>query len=286
MNRNMFTADLIPEFAEQTEWRSIFLRSESIRRYEAFDARKLEHWHRCCCMASTVCEGRTPSPRDQSQGCNKEQQIVSYWQDARQRSAHRDDLSPHRSDHSRERMRHRCRPIPTILLLSVLHACTNPSEPISAVQVAHKAQPPAAELGSGIQQAIAYSYELTGGNLDIGPDVLALCPKAKHPRFVNDTSRSLRAFEQKLVSIAECMRSGRMKGESLALTGHSEQGGDPNYRLALGARRADTVRYALVRLDVPENRIHVSSSDEMEAAGRDAGNSKQQRRVNIELADP
>jgi len=181
-------------------------------------------------------------------------------------------------------MLHRTRPLPAILLFAVLiSACTSEPPPKAPVQSTPSS---AVELGPGEQQAIADSYGRTGGNLDIDPDILALCPKVKAPVFGDDPSRVRRDFEQALISIAECMQTGRMKDKTVVLVGHAEGRGDADYRLALGGRRADSVRYALVRLDVPEDRIHVSSSDEIEAAGRIVDASKQERRVDVKLAGP
>lgn len=169
-----------------------------------------------------------------------------------------------------------------LLLILLSGACTTSSGPTTTVQAPQHA-PPA--LGQGSQRAITYSHTLTGGNLDIDPGVLALCPDVNPPSSVTDSSDTRQGFEQALISIAHCMLSGGMKGKSLVLVGHPERRADPDYSLALGVRRADTVRYALVRLDVPEDRIHVSSSEEIEAAGLDADTSKQERRVDILLAD-
>lgn len=134
------------------------------------------------------------------------------------------------------------------------------------------------------QSAIAKSNHETGGKLNIDPSVLALCPDVKPPLFDYDSSHVKRGFDQALISLADCMKTGGMKGKSLLLVGHADPRGEPDYNLALGGRRAGSVRNALVGLEVSEGRIQLSSRGEIDAAGTVAETWKQDRRVDVKLA--
>lgn len=147
---------------------------------------------------------------------------------------------------------------------------------------------PAPSANTGLttdqQSAIAKSNHETGGKLNIDPSVLALCPDVKPPLFDYDSSHVKQRFDQALISLADCMKTGGMKGKSLLLVGHADPRGEPDYNLALGGQRADSVRNALVRLDVSGGRIKLSSRGEIDATGTAGETWKQDRRVDVKLA--
>ena len=66
----------------------------------------------------------------------------------------------------------------------------------------------------------------------------------------------------------------------VTIEGHADERGTREYNLALGERRADTVRNYLIALGIPEDRISVVSygKERPECAGADEGCWAQNRR--------
>jgi peptidoglycan-associated lipoprotein len=67
--------------------------------------------------------------------------------------------------------------------------------------------------------------------------------------------------------------------ERLVLAGATDARGPEEYNLALGQRRASSVRSSLVSIGIPESRIAVTSVGEEQATGRDETGYRLDRRV-------
>ena len=91
------------------------------------------------------------------------------------------------------------------------------------------------------------------------------------------------AFQDSLVALADYIKTGKLKGRSLLLVGHADPRGEDDYNMALGGRRADSVRNALQALDVEQNRLDVTSRGELEATGVDEAGWAKDRRVDVKL---
>jgi peptidoglycan-associated lipoprotein len=79
------------------------------------------------------------------------------------------------------------------------------------------------------------------------------------------------------------MNDGALKGRSLLMVGHADPRGEEDYNMALGGRRAESVRGAMESLGVDKGRMDVSSRGELEATGVDEESWAKDRRVDIKL---
>ena len=133
-------------------------------------------------------------------------------------------------------------------------------------------------------QALDNAEKETGATgLGIEDEILRLCPNVKPPRFGYDSAAVKQEFRNTLVALAECMNDGALKGKELLLIGHADPRGEEDYNMALGGRRAESVRGALTSLGVAESRMDVSSRGELEATGTDEAGYAKDRRVDIKL---
>jgi peptidoglycan-associated lipoprotein len=77
------------------------------------------------------------------------------------------------------------------------------------------------------------------------------------------------------------MTTGPLKGERLVLIGHADPRGEPEYNMALGERRAGSVRDYLARLGVGKERLVETSRGELDAEGEAEFGWRRDRRVDV-----
>jgi peptidoglycan-associated lipoprotein len=143
---------------------------------------------------------------------------------------------------------------------------------------------PAKPLSAPQAQALDNAEKETGATgLGIQDEILKLCPNVKPPRFGYDSASVKQEFRNTLMALAECMNEGALKGKELLLVGHADPRGEDDYNMALGGRRAESVRGALTSLGVEGSRMDVSSRGELEASGGDEAGWSKDRRVDIKL---
>jgi peptidoglycan-associated lipoprotein len=165
----------------------------------------------------------------------------------------------------------------------LLAGCGDKPEPEVPEAPAEEAAP-AAPLTAPQESAIANAETETGaGGLGIQDEILKLCPAVKPPRFSYDSAKVKQDFRNTLVALADCMKEGGLKGKELLLVGHADPRGEEDYNMALGGRRAESVRGALDSLGVEKSRMDVSSRGELEATGSEESGYAKDRRVDIKL---
>lgn len=96
--------------------------------------------------------------------------------------------------------------------------------------------------------------------------------------FAYDSADLDDASRQAIQNAVECMR-GRGAPARLHLTGATDPRGTEEYNIALGERRADSVRRYLVSLGVDAGRIAVNSVGEEMAQGSDESGWREDRNV-------
>lgn len=166
--------------------------------------------------------------------------------------------------------------------LGLIAACSETPEPVTPTAAADEA--PAAQVSPVQQTAIDDAEKETGATgLGIDDEILRLCPAVKPPKFGYDSARVKEEFRNTLVALAECMNDGALKGRSLLMVGHADPRGEDDYNMALGGRRAESVRGAMESLGVEKGRMDVSSRGEVEASGVDEESWSKDRRVDIKL---
>jgi peptidoglycan-associated lipoprotein len=78
-----------------------------------------------------------------------------------------------------------------------------------------------------------------------------------------------------------CFTTGKLKDHTMQLVGHADPRGDDHYNLALGGRRADSVKQVIVSRGMPATKVLASSRGEMDATGNDESTWAKDRRVEV-----
>jgi peptidoglycan-associated lipoprotein len=126
------------------------------------------------------------------------------------------------------------------------------------------------------------------GNLNVSEELLRRCNVTfnnteRAPKFDFDDAELLPQDRDVLEQIAKCVTTGPLKGRKLALVGRADPRGEVEYNMALGERRADSVRDYLTRLGVASGSLSQTSRGELDAEGIDEDSWKRDRRVDIAL---
>jgi outer membrane protein OmpA-like peptidoglycan-associated protein len=133
-------------------------------------------------------------------------------------------------------------------------------------------------------EAVEKAAETTqGGGLTFSPDVLRLCPGVRSPNFGFDSAELRGEWQAALSTLATCMKTGGLKDSALLMTGYTDPRGTEDYNMALGSRRAESVRAAVVAFGVDGARVGTSSRGKAEAKGTDEASWAGDRRVDIGL---
>ena len=156
--------------------------------------------------------------------------------------------------------------------------------PAKAPTAAIGSAKPRAPLTPSQDQALDQAHEQVGGTgLGIDDAILRLCPEVRPPQFDFDSSKVKQQFRDALTGLATCMTQGNLQGKSVLLIGHADPRGEEDYNMALGGRRADSVRTALQSLGVQPARLDMSSRGALDAKGTDEATWSKDRRVDIKL---
>jgi peptidoglycan-associated lipoprotein len=119
----------------------------------------------------------------------------------------------------------------------------------------------------------------------IADDIRQACGIADaDAHFPFDSATVLEGDRRVLKQLADCFTSGPLSGRSMRLVGHTDPRGDTEYNFVLGGRRADSVKGVLVDQGLPSDRAASSSRGELEADGVDEASWREDRRVDVMLA--
>lgn len=127
--------------------------------------------------------------------------------------------------------------------------------------------------------------------VSVSSDIAAACglkvaASAANPKFDYDKDELTTEDRSVLDQIAACLTTGKLKGKTVSLIGRADPRGTEEYNLGLGSRRADSVSKYLGRLGVGAPQMAVTTRGALEASGTDEASWKQDRRVDIQLAEP
>ena len=103
------------------------------------------------------------------------------------------------------------------------------------------------------------------------------------PKFSFDESTLWSQDDNVLSQIAKCVTTGPLAGRSLDLVGRADSRGDSDYNMALGDRRANSVRAYLASLGVDDAKLVENSRGDLDATGTDELGWQRDRRVDILL---
>lgn len=125
-------------------------------------------------------------------------------------------------------------------------------------------------------------------NVNVSDELAAACKlrfddAASAPKFDFDQSLLGAADDDVLSQIAKCVTTGPLAGRALGLVGRADPRGEEQYNMALGDRRAKSVRDYLSGLGVNGNSLAMSSRGKLDATGTDEDGWQRDRRVDILL---
>lgn len=103
------------------------------------------------------------------------------------------------------------------------------------------------------------------------------------PFFYFDSSSLQSEEKRSMDNLAQCMKTGPLKGKSILLVGHTDPRGTDDYNQKLGLERAKRVKRYLMRHGVERARVETASAGEQSARAY-PGDWPADRRVDIVLA--
>jgi peptidoglycan-associated lipoprotein len=154
-----------------------------------------------------------------------------------------------------------------------LAACSSapPAAPKTPASV-----PPETQLGA---------KSATQAQVRIAEDIRRACgiPEAD-AHFAFDSANVQQTERRVLSMLADCFVSGPLAGRAMRLVGHADPRGDAEYNFVLGGRRADNVKTFLIQEGMRRDRVASTSRGEIEADGQDEATWREDRRVDVLLA--
>jgi len=111
--------------------------------------------------------------------------------------------------------------------------------------------------GSGVARTIT---------LTLGPDLHAWCRDVS-PKFPFDNATTYVDDKDELLALASCLNKAGLENRHVLLVGRADPRGSDAYNLALGARRAQSVKDFLVSAGLSANRIDIATAGERDAKG-------------------
>ncbi len=122
----------------------------------------------------------------------------------------------------------------------------------------------------------------TSGMVSISDDVKSACGISDDEAYFAFNSADVRPRDKRILDkLRACFTSGKLKGQTMQLVGHADPRGDDNYNLALGGKRADSVKNVIVGRGMPSSKVSTSSRGEMDATGTDESTWAKDRRVDV-----
>lgn len=107
--------------------------------------------------------------------------------------------------------------------------------------------------------------------------------KEQEAYFAFDSNKIIKAGP--LDKLAECFKTGPMKGKNMKLVGHADPRGDSDYNVQLGLSRADSVAKYLFEKGLDKKQAATTSRGAMDAKGTDDSSWALDRRVDVKLAE-
>lgn len=148
-----------------------------------------------------------------------------------------------------------------------------PTESVEAPAASKDTTPPPSAPNVSVSDEIAKQCRLRFENLQATP------------KFGYDDEELLPADRDMLQQVANCLTRGPLKNAKVDLVGRTDPRGTDEYNLALGNRRAYSVRAYLQRLGVPPDRLSPTTRGEIDATGAGEMGWQTDRRVDLQLAN-
>ena len=171
--------------------------------------------------------------------------------------------------------------------LTALAACSHDKPKAATTTPVTDTPPPPAAKQDQPPAPVTADQKVSPG-IALSSDIAELCeikpsPDA-NPKFDYDKDELTKEDRDVLDQLASCMTTGKLKGKSVALVGRADPRGTEEYNLGLGSRRASSVGLYLQRLGVQQGQLAITTRGALEATGTDESTWKQDRRVDVQLA--
>lgn len=129
--------------------------------------------------------------------------------------------------------------------------------------------------------------EVTSFLIEVDSEIVRRCDNLDADRMVfhRDRMRAEPEHRRSLEQLAECVRTGDLAGERIAIIGFADTVGRHDYDFGRGGERAQSVAQYLDTEGVPRDRIATMAMGEVFAAPEDRESFGFERRVTIRLAD-
>lgn len=128
-------------------------------------------------------------------------------------------------------------------------------------------------------------------SLNVSDDIAKICQITKTPdvsqapKFSYDSDDIDTSDRLVLDKLAECLKTGPLKGRTVQLTGRADPRGEQEYNMSLGARRAKAVSDYIAKHGVAESQLKLTSRGKLDATGTDEATWNKDRRVDISLVN-
>lgn len=122
----------------------------------------------------------------------------------------------------------------------------------------------------------------TSGMVNISEDIRKACGITDGEAYFAFDSAAIRPEDRRIIDkLSTCFTTAALRGQTMKLVGHADPRGDDAYNMALGGRRADSVKAVLVQEGMPTARVVTTSRGKMDATGTDESSWAWDRRVDI-----
>lgn len=138
---------------------------------------------------------------------------------------------------------------------------------------ATRTEPVPASPSVGVSEDLARKCQLRFGSAE------------QAPKFGYNEADLLPSDRDILQQVADCLVRGPLKGRSVQLVGRADPRGTEEYNLALGSRRAESVRTYLQRLGVAASRLSPTTRGDLDASGSSETGWRSDRRVDLRLVN-
>jgi peptidoglycan-associated lipoprotein len=172
---------------------------------------------------------------------------------------------------------------PTLLILALCSACGGSNKPAEEPTTAKKAI--ATEKDEPVEKVSEKTVPNTptASGINISDEIAKACGiKQTEAYFPFDSAKIISSGP--LDKLAECFKTGPMKGKVMKLVGHADPRGDADYNVQLGLTRADSVAKYLYDKGLDKKQATTTSRGALDAKGTDDSSWALDRRVDVVLA--
>ncbi len=143
---------------------------------------------------------------------------------------------------------------------------------------------PAAMTQPTQQPPQAKNDHATQSNIRVAEDVKKACGLTNEEAYFAFDSSAIRPQDQRVLEkLALCFSNGPLKAHEMDLIGHTDPRGTDDYNMALGGRRADSVKQVMVSDGLADNRVQTTSRGEIDARGTNEATWALDRNVDVAM---